>query len=205
MSSANCECPCCKDGKCECKCESSCCKDGKCECPCCKNLSEFENGIFSRCISLTNVTIENGVKAIPFYMFQWCSSLTNITLPDSITEICQCGFISCTSLTNINIPNSVNSIGENAFELCSSITKITIGNIINSQSFKQIFQSISSKIQTLILSEGVSEIRYEAFSNYSSLTEIIKFLNFVDKTLHFEVNFQIFDQHPFDYYGQSLF
>ncbi len=58
--------------------------------------------------------------------FSRCSSLTAITLPESVTSIGEFAFGGCTGLTSITIPNSVTSIGEGAFVGCTSLKDLRI-------------------------------------------------------------------------------
>ena len=57
------------------------------------------NSAFSRCKSLTSVTIPDSVTSIGEYAFYGCSSLTSVTIPDSVTSIGEYAFIRCSSLT----------------------------------------------------------------------------------------------------------
>jgi hypothetical protein len=53
-------------------------------------------------------------------MFSRCKSLTSVTIPDSVTSIEACAFLSCHSLTSVAIPSSVTRIGKGAFSDCNS-------------------------------------------------------------------------------------
>ena len=70
----------------------------------------IEKSTFSRCTSLTNVTISDSVTIIEESAFYGCTSLTDVTIPDGVTSIGKSAFTNCTSLTSITIPNSVESI-----------------------------------------------------------------------------------------------
>ena len=80
---------------------------------------------FSKCSSLTSITIPNSVTSIGYSAFANCYSLTSITIPNSETSIGEHAFYICTSLTSITIGNNVTSIGEGAFYDCKSLTSIT--------------------------------------------------------------------------------
>ena len=83
--------------------------------------------------SVTTITASDldGATAIGEYMFSKCSSLTSITIPDSVTSIEQRAFAQCYSLTSITIPDSVTSIGNNALYACG-LTSVTIGTGVTS-------------------------------------------------------------------------
>ena len=72
-------------------------------------------GAFSRCSSLTGVTIPDSVTSIGSSAFSGCSALTSVTIPDSVTSIGAGAFEGCSSLTGVTIPASVTSIGDKAF------------------------------------------------------------------------------------------
>jgi len=75
--------------------------------------------------SLKTVVITGGTS-IADSAFSKCRSLTSITIPNSVTSIGAWAFHECWSLTSITIPDSVTSIGSDAFYGCSSLTSITI-------------------------------------------------------------------------------
>ena len=67
---------------------------------------------FYSCISLTSVTIPEGVTSIGNNAFSGCSSLTSITIPDSVTSIGDDAFAGCKNLTSIIIPKAFHTQGE---------------------------------------------------------------------------------------------
>ena len=81
---------------------------------------------FDVCMSLTSITIPEGVTSIEEWAFSYCTSLTSITLPSTLTSIGADAFFDCGSLVSIKIPEGVRSIGGSAFSACSSLTSITI-------------------------------------------------------------------------------
>ena len=84
---------------------------------------------FSRCTSLTSITIPDSVTSIGNYGFYKCEGLKSITIPNSVTSIGGWAFSGCASLTSITIPDSVTSIGDGAFSRCARLKKIRfLGN-----------------------------------------------------------------------------
>ena len=81
---------------------------------------------------IKNVIVMYGVTSIGRSAFSRCSSLTSITIPNSVTSIKDDAFSDCTSLASITIPNSVTSIESRAFYGCYSLTSITIPNSVTS-------------------------------------------------------------------------
>ena len=96
------------------------------------DINYIISNAFKDCISLTSITIGNGVTEIGDYAFKGCSSLTSTIIPSGVTEIGDGAFQGCSSLTSITIPDSVTSIGGIAFQGCSSLTSITIPDSVTS-------------------------------------------------------------------------
>ena len=71
----------------------------------------------------------NGVKVnrIGLGAFSKCKSLTSVTLPNGLTTIEDRVFWECENLTSINIPDTVTSIGNWFVIYCNKLTSITIG------------------------------------------------------------------------------
>ena len=118
---------------------------------------------FSRCSSLTRITIPNSVTNIGAYVFGYCSSLESVTIPDSVTSIGNYAFANCNSLVSVTIPNSVTSIGDNTFSYCSSLASITIPNsvtTIGDSAFRDCSNLTSVTIPNSVTSIGVYAFYY---------------------------------------------
>ena len=155
---------------------------------------------FSKCTSLTSITIGNGVTSIGRAAFNGCTSLTSITIPDSVTTIEDGAFWDCTgeliinskivetnydyeehpsnygwlsraAFSKLTIGDSVTSIGNYAFSYCRSLKSVTIGNGVTSIGGNAF--SWCDSLTSITISESVTEIGESAFSSCSSLTSII--------------------------------
>ena len=78
---------------------------------------------------VTSVTIENGITALPSYMFEDCENLKEVVLPEGLTAIPNGCFAFCESLSDIQIPSSVKTIDDYAFYLCTSLEGFDFSNV----------------------------------------------------------------------------
>jgi len=140
-------------------------------------------GMFQNCRNLQTVIISNGVTEIGDGAFMGCTSLSSITIPNSVTSIGISVFYNCSRLESISIPNSVTSIGGSAFARSglrtitwpASVTRIILGNygyFHSNYTYEQGMFYNCINLQTVIISEGVTEIGAAAFYGCSALTSI---------------------------------
>jgi hypothetical protein len=91
-----------------------------------KGVTSIENGAFSLCGRLTNISIPDTVRKIGDFAFSGCISLQSISIPFSVTHIGIQAFFNCETLTQIKIPNSIVHIGDGAFGACDSLKQIIV-------------------------------------------------------------------------------
>ncbi len=129
---------------------------------------------FTRCSSLTEITIPNSVTSIGDYAFWNCNALTNITIPNSTTSIGEGAFEYCSSLTSIAIPNSVTSIGNGAFNECIRLTTVNFDatECVKTGSVYSPIFSNCSELTTIHLGDSVKSIPDYAFYDCGKITEI---------------------------------
>ena len=89
-----------------------------------EGITDIGNGAFTNCTGLTDVSIPNSVKTIGGGTFTDCISLKNVTIPDSVTSMSDGAFQNCTSLTSVHIPSGVTEIGERAFQNCIKLAEV---------------------------------------------------------------------------------
>jgi hypothetical protein len=97
-----------------------------------KKVIRLGRGAFSRCRSLTSVTIPSSVTSIGERAFYACGRLTSVTIPKGVTSIGKGAFSECNVLTSVTISSSVMSIGKEAFWGCKSLTSVTIPSSVTS-------------------------------------------------------------------------
>ena len=133
--------------------------------------------------SLKEVTITGGY--IPYGAFSKCKSLTSVTIGDSVTSIGKEAFSYCSNLTSIEIPDSVTSIGPSAFTSCTSLTKVNYTGTIDQWAQMSFGNSSSNPLSNgadlyinneLITNANIStvtKINAYAFYNCTSLTSVV--------------------------------
>ncbi len=90
------------------------------------NVTYIGDYAFAYCISLTSITIPEGVTAIGAGAFGVCSGLTSVTIPEGVTTIGDEAFAYCSSLTSVTLPTTITYIGDYAFRECtSSLEEVT--------------------------------------------------------------------------------
>ncbi len=125
------------------------------------DISYYQSGPFEG-TNLTNVTIANGIKSIPQFLFAGAEKLKTVKIPDSVQSIGTGAFSGCKSLNNITIPKKVSSIGEFAFLQCTSLTSIVIPDAVTEipeGAFKE-----CAALTKVTLSQNLRELQRNAFA-----------------------------------------
>ena len=113
-----------------------------------------------------DLTIEEGIIAIPAYAFYGSKSIANITIPEGVTSIGSYAFCGNIGLKNITLPESITSIGEYAFYGCSSLENTYYSGAVTSWckiSFKDAYSTPMSFADNLYFGgELVTEVTIPA-------------------------------------------
>ncbi len=81
---------------------------------------------FARSVTVTNLTIPEGVTSIGSSALSECTKLLGVRLPNSLTNIEQQAFDGCSSLNSLSIGANVGNIGWFAFYRCQSLEAINV-------------------------------------------------------------------------------
>ena len=85
----------------------------------------FGEKTFMTCTALKFFTMAEGVRNLPYMMFNTCANLENIRIPSTCKTIGSYAFQYCTQLHAVTIPEGVESLGVHVFNL-SGVTDIYI-------------------------------------------------------------------------------
>ncbi|MBO7230378.1 MAG: leucine-rich repeat domain-containing protein [Bacteroidaceae bacterium] len=149
------------------------------------SVTSIGNYAFYNCTGLTSIVIGNSVTSIGSDAFYGCTGLTSIVIGNSVTSIGSDAFYGCTGLTSITIPNSVTSIGYSAFSGCTGLKEVHIGDLAawcgidfasapaNPLRYAHNLYLNGELVTDLVIPDGVTEIKDDAFRNCSGLTSIV--------------------------------
>ena len=133
--------------------------------------------------------VRTGTKSICDYAFEKCEKLTTITIPEGVTSIGDFTFNDCQNLESVVMPESVSYIGYYAFSDCTKLKKVYITDLASWCNIKfedaysnPLYNSCNNNdtglylngevITELVIPEGVNQISFAAFYNYSQLTSV---------------------------------
>lgn len=119
-----------------------------------------------------NITVPNGVSAIPYTLFENCTNLNTVCFPDSLTKICTYAFRGCKNLQDVVFPERVEIIESSAFMGCHKFKEIRLPSHIkigNHAFFacglgKHHIEFINDDLSELTLEDGAFEGCENAFS-----------------------------------------
>lgn len=116
--------------------------------------------------------IAEGTRVIGDGAFSKCSSLTSVTIPSSVISIGGGAFIDCSSLTSVTIPSSVMYIGWEAFKGTALYNDASnwVDNVLYVDNcLIEAKRDISGAYD---IAEGTRVIAESAFDGYKSLTSV---------------------------------
>lgn len=75
--------------------------------------------------TIRDVTVSEGLAALPNGMFKGCAALRTAILPSTLTKIGSDAFKGCASLTELTVPASVEKAGSGMFRGCTALRALT--------------------------------------------------------------------------------
>ena len=134
------------------------------------SVSALGDNAFVDCISLTSVTMSEGIASIGNGAFKSCTGLTSITIPNTVIGIGTEAFTDCTSLKSITIPDTVRYMSNEVFKNCTALETVHLSTEINRIREEMFYNCVNLK--TITIPNKVSHIDARAFQNCESLTNI---------------------------------
>lgn len=131
-------------------------------------ISILNRSMFRNCCSLKEAVLTGKVGSIGFIAFENCRSLEKVVLPDSVSSIEMRAFCGCSSLRNIKLPDNDIEFGNGAFAE-SGLVEVSIPH--TSFISEAMFHNCR-ELESLRVSEGLEEIRADAFNGCISLETV---------------------------------
>ena len=134
------------------------------------SVSALGDNAFVDCLSLTSVTMPEGIASIGNGAFKSCTGLTSITIPNTVIGIGTEAFTDCTSLKSISIPDTVRYMSNEVFKNCTALETVQLSTEINGIGYEMFYNCVS--LNTITIPNKVNYIGRSAFQNCKSLTNI---------------------------------
>ena len=134
------------------------------------SVSALGDNAFVDCISLTSVTMPEGIESIGNGAFKSCTGLKSISIPNTVTDIGTEAFTDCTSLKSISIPDTVTYMSNAVFKNCTALETVHLSTEINRIGDEMFYNCVS--LNTITIPNKVNDIYAGAFQNCESLTNI---------------------------------
>ena len=137
-------------------------------------VTSIDDDAYGYCVSLTSITIPDGVVTIGFWAFGGCTNLTSVNFGKNseLKSIGDFAFEGCDNLTSIDIPNSVTSIDGYVFESCTNLASVNFGTNSKLENIGQGAFDGCSSLTSVIIPDSVTSIGIQAFLDCSSLRSI---------------------------------
>ncbi|MDR2197386.1 MAG: leucine-rich repeat domain-containing protein [Coriobacteriales bacterium] len=140
----------------------------------------FNGGLFLNDVSLTSVTFEGAITALPGKAFQNCTALENIVLPDSLQKIGGDAFLGATSLRSLIMPDSLTSVlggsnfeGEGFLANNQRLETLEIGSGLSSLPRRfMVDYPADALLDSVLVPDNINTVESNAFKNVHSLTQL---------------------------------
>ena len=159
-----------------------------------KGLKEVRDNLFKGYAPMKSVAFPKGLKKIGVSAFEGCKNLTVLRLPDSVTDIEDGAFAGCGEFRSVTIGRGIKRINAFAFSSPGGVKRmrfngelrdwLAIDFVMESDndtnllldffffSFVRSFYLKGKKLTSLVLPEGIEEIREGAFADAAFLRAV---------------------------------
>ena len=162
------------------------------------HVQEIGESAFENCKNLMSIHLPKDIN-IPSKLFSGCISLSSVLMEDGIGEISNEAFKNCSSLQSIKLPSSVNSIGDAAFEGCSTLKSIDLSEQLKSIGSRTF--SGCEKLREIIIPAYVMSIGDGAFDGCKNLSMLI--LEDGESTINLGHAGEYYKKNTIEYYPHS--
>ncbi len=134
-----------------------------------KPVTVIGEGAFTRCESMTSITMPDTITAISDYAFSGCSKLKLSKLPASLTYIGSHSFSYCDQITDLVFPSGLMEISDSAFYWCDTLKTVKSEGSVESIGARAFIYC--EDLESADLGTGVKTIGESAFQDCTRLTE----------------------------------
>lgn len=134
------------------------------------NVKSIGNHAFNNCSTLSDVTMNDGLKSIGNYAFSACKAIDSISVPGSVENMGDYAFNNCSSLSGVTLKEGLSSVGNYAFNNCSSLSRVTMNDGL--KSIGNYAFSACPAIDSISVPGSVESIGDYAFYNTSGLKHL---------------------------------
>ncbi len=140
-------------------------------------------GPFAYCEGLQSVEIEDGLTAVPEYLFFKCTGIESVSIPDTVTRIGQSAFQQCVNLEEVKLSQNVTYIGGFAFGYCNKLTTINIPRSLTevgdtTSNFDKLYIpyggpfAYCSAMETVVIQDGIEKIPDNLFYRCTGIKNV---------------------------------
>ena len=153
-----------------------------------EGVTSIGDWAFDDCYLINSITVPEGVTSIGKYAFSECDALETIVIADSVTSIGDKAFYRCPALKNITLGNGLTTMGYDVFaESILKIENVYVNDIAmlcgidyntrydsssNPLVYAENLYLNGERVSDLVIPEGVTTIKYKAFTNCEFLTSV---------------------------------